>query len=136
MCDLEAIGDPSILRVIHNSLATHPQIRTSSDVGLQSSESAPSPSTPSSLTYVHRYIGYRNPNWHSLAKSERLTYLSVYDNRDSASDPTLSPSPPPSFTHVHRCIGYRNPNWHSLCKSTRLVFLSVYDSSVAFPRFT
>ncbi len=34
---------------------------------------------PSSFTDVHRFIDYRNPNWHSLSKSVRLTYLSVYD---------------------------------------------------------
>jgi hypothetical protein len=32
-----------------------------------------------SLTHVHRFIGYRNPNLYSLPKSSRLTYLSVYD---------------------------------------------------------
>ena len=57
-----------------------------------------------SLTHVHRCIGYHNPNWHSLTKSVRLTYLSVYDSRDSSSESTLSPSPPSSLTHVHRCM--------------------------------
>ena len=41
------------------------------------------PSFPSSLTHVHRCIGYHNPNWNSLSKSARLTYLSVYDNRQN-----------------------------------------------------
>ena len=110
-----------------------------------SSESVLSPCPPSSLTYVHRFIGYHNPNWYSLSKSERLMYLSVYDNRDRASESSLSPSPLSSLTHVHRrCIGYRNPNWYSLTKSARLTNnpnwyslpkpvrltnLSVYDNS-------
>jgi hypothetical protein len=46
------------------------------------SESTLSPPPPSSLTDVHRCIGYRNPNWHGLPKSARLTYLSLYDTRD------------------------------------------------------
>ena len=106
-----------------------------------------SPSPPSSLTHVHRCIGDHNPNWHSLSKSVRLTYLSVYDNRDSVSEPVLSPSPPSSITHIHRWIGYRNTNWHSLSNShmytgssvietqtdslsnsVRLTYLSVYDN--------
>jgi hypothetical protein len=37
--------------------------------------------------------------------SVRLTYLSVYDRRDDASETTPSPSPPSSLTYVHRCIG-------------------------------
>jgi hypothetical protein len=42
------------------------------------SESAPSPSPRSSLTYVHRCIGYRNPtNRHFMTTSVRLMYLSV-----------------------------------------------------------
>ena len=81
---------------------------------------APSLFLPSSTTHVHRCIGYRNPNCHSLSKSVRLTYLSVYDRRDSVSEPVLSPSPPSSYTYVHRCIGYHNPNWYSLSKSARL----------------
>ena len=45
------------------------------------SESAPSPSPPSSLMLVHRRcIGYCNPKCLSLSKSVRLTNLSEYDN--------------------------------------------------------
>ena len=55
----------------------------------------------SSLTHVHRFIGYHNPNWQSLPKSARLTYLSVYDRRDRSSESTPSPSTPSSFTYVH-----------------------------------
>jgi hypothetical protein len=86
-----------------------------------------SPSPPSSLTYVHRSIGYHNPTCHSLSKSARLTYLCVYDIRDTASSAALSLSPPSSLTYLHRCIGYHNPTWHSLSKSARLRYLSVYD---------
>ena len=39
-------------------------------------------------------IGYRNPNWHSLSKSVRLTNLSVYDNRDVSFDDLTLPVPP------------------------------------------
>ena len=91
---------------------------------------APSLSPLSSLTHVHRCIGYRNPNWQSLPKPSRLTNLSVYDSRDGSFDPTPSPSPPSSLMFVHRsCIGYHKPNWHSLSKSVRLTNLSVYDRS-------
>jgi hypothetical protein len=72
------------------------------------SESAPSPSPPSSLTHVHRCIGSHNPTWKTLTNSSRLTYLSVYDIRDAASEPTPSPSPPSSLTHVH------NTAWHTI----------------------
>ncbi len=64
----------------------------------------PYPSPPSSFTYVHRCIGYRNPNWQSLTKSVRLTYFSVYDNRDRSSESTLFEpfsTLPSSFMHVH-----------------------------------
>ncbi len=75
-----------------------------------------------------------------LSKSASLTYLSVYDSRDSVSESTLSPSPLSSLTYVHRCIGYRNPNWHSLPNPVRLTNLSVYDkrdvSSVSQPQLT
>ncbi len=56
---------------------------------------------PSSLTHVHRCIGYHTPTWQSLSKSVRLTYPSVYDNRDTVSDPTLLSPPPSSRTDVH-----------------------------------
>ena len=39
-----------------------------------------SPYPPSSLTHVHRCIGYRNPTWHSIPRYTRLIHLSVYDN--------------------------------------------------------
>jgi hypothetical protein len=57
----------------------------------------PSPSSPSSVTHVHRCIGYCNPHWKSLSKSVRLTYLSVYDSRDGGSEP--SPFVVPLLTH-------------------------------------
>ncbi len=44
------------------------------------SEPAPSPFPPSSLTHVHRCIGYRNPTCHSMSTSARLMYLSMYDS--------------------------------------------------------
>jgi hypothetical protein len=88
----------------------------------------PSPSPPSSLTDVHRCIGYRNPHCQSLTNTVRLTYLCVYDNRDGVCETAPSPSPPSSLPHVHRCIGYHNPHWQSLSNSERLTYLSVYDS--------
>ena len=94
------------------------------------SEDTLSPPPLSSFTYVHRCIGYCNPNWYSLPKSVRLTNLSVYDSRDDALETALSPSRPSSIMLVHRrCIGYHNPNWHSLPKSARLTNLNVYDNS-------
>jgi hypothetical protein len=44
--------------------------------------SAPSP--PSSLTHVHRCIGSRNATRQTLPTSAKLTYLSVYDSRNGA----------------------------------------------------
>ncbi len=58
----------------------------------------------------------------------KLTYLSVYDSRDGASEPAPSPSPPSSLTHVHRCICSRNPTRQTLPNSARLTYLGVYDS--------
>ena len=55
------------------------------------------------------WIGSRNPTWQTLPNSSRLTYLSVYDNRDGASEPTPSPSPPSSLTHVHRIQSHTLP---------------------------
>jgi hypothetical protein len=69
----------------------------------------PCPSPPSSLTHAHRCIGSRNPNWHSVPNSARLTYLSVYDSRDGASEPAPSPSPPSSLTHVHSIPSHTLP---------------------------
>ncbi len=77
----------------------------------------PSPSVPSSLTYEHRWIGSRNPNWHTVTNSVKLSYLSVYDNRDDASEPTPSPSQPSSFKHVHSIQS------HTLPTSTLLTFM-------------
>ncbi len=57
--------------------------------------------SPHSHIHVHRYIVYHNPHCQSLSKSVRLTYLSVYDNRDDVSEPAPSPSPPSSVTDVH-----------------------------------
>ncbi len=62
-----------------------------------------SPSSRSSLVLTKvtdsadsaRPIHYSTP----VAK---LTYLSVYDSRDGASEHTASPSPPSFLTHVHR----------------------------------
>jgi hypothetical protein len=45
-----------------------------------------SPPTPSSFTHAHKCIGTRNPNWHSVSNSVRLTYLSVHDSRDDTSE--------------------------------------------------
>jgi hypothetical protein len=67
---------------------------------------APSPPPPSSLTHVHRCIGYRNPHWQSLPKSARLTYPSVYDSRDRNYEPALF-SPP---LLAHACTQHTNPH--------------------------
>ncbi len=56
-----------------------------------------SPSPPSSVTHVHRWIGSHNPTWQTLTNSTRLTYISVYDRRDGAS--AISKRPPP-FPHT------------------------------------
>jgi len=45
---------------------------------------APSPSPPSSLTHVHRCIGSRNTARQILPTSAKLTYLSMYDSRNGA----------------------------------------------------
>ena len=91
------------------------------------------PSPPSSLTHAHRCIGSRNPTRHSVPNSARLTYLSVYDSSDDASEPASSPSPPSSLTYAHRCIGSRNPIRHSVPNFARLTYLSVYDSRDGAP---
>ncbi len=59
--------------------------------------------------YTCRNIGYRNPHWQSLPKSVTLTYLSVYESRDGASESAPSPSLPSSFTHVHRASVIATP---------------------------
>jgi hypothetical protein len=66
------------------------------------SESAPSPSPPSSLTHAHRWIGSRNPNWDSVPKSVILTNLSVYDRKYGSSQSSPSLSPPSSLTYTKR----------------------------------
>ena len=94
-----------------------------------------------SITHVHRWIGYHNPNWHSLTKSVSLTYLSVYDSRHSRNPNWHSLSKSMRLTNlsvydrrdssfdlsVYDSRHSRNPNWHSLSKSMRLTNLSVYD---------
>jgi hypothetical protein len=92
------------------------------------SEHASSPSTPSSLTHVHRCIGSRNGTRQTLPTSVKLTYLSVYDSRDGVSEHAASPSPPPSLTHVHRFIGSHKVTRRTLTTSAKLTSLSVYDS--------
>jgi hypothetical protein len=67
--------------------------------------SRPHPPRWGSLTDGHRSIGSRNPNWPTCPNSTRLTYPSVYDSRDDASEPAPSPSPPSSITYVHRSSG-------------------------------
>ncbi len=98
-----------------------------------SSEHAASPSTPSSLTYVHRCIGSRNATRQTLSTSAKLTYFSVYDRRDDVSEHVASPSTPSSLTHVHRCIGSRNATRQMLTTSSKLTNLSVYDSRDGVP---
>ncbi len=83
---------------------------------------------PSSFTDTHRFIGSHHPNWHNVSTSARLTYLSVYDIRDGASESEPSPSPPSSLSHAHRFDGSHNPNWHTMPTSARMTYLSVDDS--------
>ena len=66
-----------------------------------------SPSSPSSLTDVHRCIGSRNATRQTLPTSVKLTYQSVY---------------------VHRFIGSRNATRQTLPTFEKLMYLSVYDS--------
>ena len=68
---------------------------------LSQTESTPSSSPPSSLTHVHRCIGYHNPTWHSMPTSARLMYLSVYDNRDGSFWVRTLPVAPP-WSHIQR----------------------------------
>jgi hypothetical protein len=91
------------------------------------SEHTSSPSPPSSLTHVHRYIDCHNTTRHTLTTSPKLTYLSMSDSRDGVSDHTTSPSPPSSLTHVHRCIGSHNGTRETLSTSVKLTYLSMYD---------
>ncbi len=58
----------------------------------------------------------------------KLTYLSVYDNRDGVSEQAASPSPPSSLTHVHRWIGPHNATRQTLPNSVKLTYLSMYDN--------
>ncbi len=58
-----------------------------------------------------------------------LMYLSMYDSRDSTSEPVPSPSSHSSHTYVHRCIGYHNAtNRHFIPTPVSLMFLSMYVS--------
>ena len=90
-------------RTIHYSTPvaklTHLNVYDSTD-GV--SVRAASPSSPSSLMYVHRCIGSRNATRQTLPTSAKLTYLSVYDITDGVSGHDVSPSPPSSLTDVHR----------------------------------
>ncbi len=52
----------------------------------------PFPSPRSSLTNVHRGIGYHNPTYHIMDVSVKLMFLSVFDRRVPS---TPSPLPPP-----------------------------------------
>jgi hypothetical protein len=63
-----------------------------------------------------------------LSTSVKLTYLSVYDNRDGVSEYVTSPSSPSSITHVYRCIGSRNSTRQTLPTSAKLTHPSVYDN--------
>ncbi len=82
------------------------------------SESAPSPSPPSSLTHAHRCVGSRNPNWHTWPNSGRLTYLSVYDRRDVVSDLSTS-RPPPPHSHMYTVYNSKlSPRPHSSLSCT------------------
>ncbi len=92
------------------------------------SERVSSPSPPSSLTHVHRWIGSRNGTRQTLPTSVKLTHLSVFDSRDDVSERATSPSPPSSLTYVHRCIGPHNTTREMLPTSVKLTSLSVYDS--------
>jgi len=81
------------------------------------SESGSFPSPPSSLTYVHRWIGSRNPIRHSVPNFARLTYLSVYDSRDDSPETVPYPSPPSSLTYAHIIQSY------TLLTTTILTFM-------------
>ena len=69
-----------------------------------------SPRPPPPLSHMYTGASVITTQTDSLSKSARLTYLSVYDNRDDTSETVLSPSPLSSLTHLHRCIGYHKPN--------------------------
>jgi hypothetical protein len=64
------------------------------------SENTTSPSSPSSLTDVHRYIGSRNATRQTLSTSVKLTHPSVYDNRDGVSE-RAGPRRPPPRSHMY-----------------------------------
>ena len=138
------IPTPNSARPIHAKL-THLSVYDSTD-GV--SVRAASPSSPSSLTHVHRCIGSRNSTRQTLPTSAKLTYLSVYDNRDVVSGHGDSPSPPSSLAHVHRdvvpghgdspsspslltyvhwCIGSRNATRQTRTTSAKLTSLSIHD---------
>jgi hypothetical protein len=90
----------------------------------------PTLSPSSSLTHVHRSIGYSNLNPQSLTESaSRLMYLRVYNSRDNSHQSVPFPSLYYSFTHAHWSIGYHNHNPQLLSESTtRLMHLRVYDN--------
>jgi hypothetical protein len=50
------------------------------------SEHTVPPSSSSSLTHVHRWIGSRNATRQTLPTSAKLTHLSMYDSRDGVSE--------------------------------------------------
>jgi hypothetical protein len=92
------------------------------------SDHSASPSPPSSLTHVHRYIVAHNGTRQTMTTSVKLTYLSVYDRIDGVSEHSASPSPPSSLTHVHRCISFRNTTRQTMTTSVKLTYLSMYVS--------
>jgi hypothetical protein len=66
---------------------------------------------------------------HYSTPVSKLTYLSVYDNRDGVSERTTSPSSPSSLTHLQiMYIGSRNPTRQTLSTFVKLTYLSVYDN--------
>ena len=71
--------------------------RDTSDIA---SEKKTTPSLSPRSSFVHRCICYRNPTCHSMTTFGRLMYLSVYDNRYIAFEPSPSPTPGSSFTYV------------------------------------
>ncbi len=72
------------------------------------------------FTKVTDSVDSTRPIQQMLHTSAKLTYLSVYDNRDDVFDPS-------SFTHVHSCISSRNPTRQTLSTSVKLTSLSMYD---------
>ncbi len=79
-----------------------------------------SPAPPSSFTHVHRcnrYIGYRNPNWHSLSKSLKLR-------------PVIFP-----YTSGHGCVCFEECSSFSFCRCS-LVMSQQWLPGISFlPRY-